>query len=234
MQEARKFGGLVFVKHDRIGTRSEGPEYYLQTKDSEFHLIYNRELLFRPDYYLEFFCRKMVEVTGTLDENDIQVENISEVCEQLIPDNKEESANDLKKSCIVSVAKGIEIEIKRVEGWIAHNTDHEKLKALNERLAFLKEELIRYQSMNSSCFELPPSKELVGWTEGPCDIDQILRTDGMTKSGPWFHIAGIKGNDFKAIQPKIKYLMKIYLVYPRDYFGMQSWYIYIEEFKSQE
>ncbi len=34
------FEGLVYVKHGRIGTKSEGPDYYLQTWENEYLLKY--------------------------------------------------------------------------------------------------------------------------------------------------------------------------------------------------
>lgn len=89
MPEGKKFSGLVFIKHGRIGTKSEGPDYYLQTKKHEYVLNHEREFVFKPDYFLEFFCRKMVEVTGILAGNEIKVSNIIEISKPLIPDDKE-------------------------------------------------------------------------------------------------------------------------------------------------
>ncbi|MCX6669133.1 MAG: hypothetical protein NTV25_04905 [Methanothrix sp.] len=89
MQGTKKYEGLVFVKHGRIGTRSEGPDYYLQTKNHEYGLIHERELLFKPDYYLEFFCRKMVAAEGTLEGNNIRISHIEEICKSLLPDEQE-------------------------------------------------------------------------------------------------------------------------------------------------
>jgi hypothetical protein len=34
------FKGLVYIKHGRIGTKSEGPDYYLQTFNMEYLLKY--------------------------------------------------------------------------------------------------------------------------------------------------------------------------------------------------
>lgn len=53
----------------------------------------------------------------------------------------------------------------------------------------------------------------------------------MTKSGPWYHIYGIKGDDYAVVQPNDKYLMTIYLAYPRYYWNMKSYYVYIDEYK---
>ena len=85
MPEGKKFSGLVFVKQGRIGTKSEGPDYYLQTRTKEYVLNHEREFLYKPEYFLEFFCRKMVEVTGIQVGNEIKVSNIKEICQALIP-----------------------------------------------------------------------------------------------------------------------------------------------------
>jgi hypothetical protein len=71
------FKGLVYVKHGRIGSKSEGPDYYLQTWDKEFLLKYADRNLWEPDYYLEFFCRKLVEVNGILRQEMTENRNIS-------------------------------------------------------------------------------------------------------------------------------------------------------------
>jgi hypothetical protein len=85
------FKGLVYVKHGRVGSRSEGPDYYLQTCDGEHLLKYADRCLWKPDYYLEFFCRKFVEINGEFDKeaNTIYVKDISEICVGLIPQNQE-------------------------------------------------------------------------------------------------------------------------------------------------
>ena len=64
------FEGLVYVKHGRIGSKSEGPDYYLQTWDRDYLLNYEDRGPWELDYYLEFFCRKFVEVTGELEWRD--------------------------------------------------------------------------------------------------------------------------------------------------------------------
>lgn len=56
--------GLVYVKHGRVCTRSEGPDYYLQTKDVEYLLVLNERDLWEPDYELEYYCRRICLVTG--------------------------------------------------------------------------------------------------------------------------------------------------------------------------
>lgn len=81
------FEGLVYVKHGRIGSKSEGPDYYLQTWNREYLLEYANRGPWELDYYLDFFCRKFVEVTGELKKegNTIKVTTIKEICRSHIP-----------------------------------------------------------------------------------------------------------------------------------------------------
>jgi len=87
------FEGLVYVKYGRIGSKSEGPDYYLQTWDREFLLNYGDRGPWEIDYYLEFFCRKFVEVTGEPDKetNTMKVTMIKEICVEHIPKKMEYS-----------------------------------------------------------------------------------------------------------------------------------------------
>lgn len=82
---ATTFMGLIYVKHGRIGTRSEGPDYYLQTAQGDFVLRYHQRNLWDPDYHLEFFSRRMVAVTGTLDDKILTVSAIEEILSPLLP-----------------------------------------------------------------------------------------------------------------------------------------------------
>jgi len=61
-----KFCGLLYVKQGRVGSKSEGPDYYLQTWRGEYLVRDAERLLWQPDYRLEFFARRMVEIEGSL------------------------------------------------------------------------------------------------------------------------------------------------------------------------
>lgn len=90
---AEIFEGLVYVKYGRIGSKSEGPDYYLQTWDREFLLNYGDRGPWEIDYYLEFFCRKFVEVTCEPDKetNTMKVTTVKEICVEHIPKKMEYS-----------------------------------------------------------------------------------------------------------------------------------------------
>ena len=85
------YKGLIYVKHGRVGTRSEGPDYILQTASGEYPLRYGERHLWEPDYRLEFYVRRMVEIEGELEtSNTLQVKHIREILSPLIP--REEKA----------------------------------------------------------------------------------------------------------------------------------------------
>lgn len=98
------FKGLVYVKHGRVGSRSEGPDYYLQTVDGDYLLQYQSRLLWQPDYQLEFYCRRMVEVTGVLQgPRVIDVRSIAEILAPTLPVSRPPNSLELGESASVTV-----------------------------------------------------------------------------------------------------------------------------------
>ncbi len=84
-----KLAGLVYVRHGRIGSKSEGPDYVLQTHKDEVELKLNERHPWELDYELEFYCRKMVVVEGEqVGDQTIQVTSIRVIAETLIPQPK--------------------------------------------------------------------------------------------------------------------------------------------------
>lgn len=91
-----KMEGLVYVKHGRVGTRSEGPDYFLQTncnyQDVRYRLKYNQPEKWNPDHYLEYFDRRVVRVIGKLSPRgrNIIVESIEMITSTSLPNNCQE------------------------------------------------------------------------------------------------------------------------------------------------
>jgi hypothetical protein len=79
------FKGLVYVKMGRIGSRSEGPDYFLQTAKAEVPLEYDDRNLWMPDYRLEFFNRRMVRITGSFKDKVFVVNTIDEILSPHLP-----------------------------------------------------------------------------------------------------------------------------------------------------
>lgn len=83
---ARVFRGLVYVKHGRVGSKSEGPDYFLQTFEGDY-LLAKESFPWAIDERLESFQRRMVEVSGELDEatRTITISEIKEIESPRIP-----------------------------------------------------------------------------------------------------------------------------------------------------
>ncbi|WP_353686239.1 hypothetical protein [Thermodesulfovibrio sp. 3462-1] len=61
---------------------------------------------------------------------------------------------------------------------------------------------------------------------------EILNIKGMTKSGPFYHIAGIRKGIFDSLKPGNIYETIICLVYKREYFGfIPDYYVYVADVK---
>ena len=82
---AQSFKGLLYVKHGQVGSRSEGPLYFLQTYNASFLLEYQERYPWEPDYHLEFYCRRMVEVKGQPKDGVIHVGEIRAIPSPRIP-----------------------------------------------------------------------------------------------------------------------------------------------------
>jgi len=59
--------GLLYTKHGRVGTRSEGPDYWLQAFDTEYLLRFHDRMPWQPDYELAFHNGHIVEMEGRMD-----------------------------------------------------------------------------------------------------------------------------------------------------------------------
>ena len=144
---------------------------------------------------------------------------------------------DLKKDCIAAAIRGIELEIVKHQKWIdmrkRGEVDGEDLPEIEERLKMLKTDREEYKKMKLDLYEIPEKRIVKAWigANEPLGDNSILYVENISESGPWYHIVGIRGDDYEVIQPDTKYSMSIYLVYPRYYWTMPSYYVYIFEYK---
>ena len=136
----------------------------------------------------------------------------------------------LKKQCLAATVTAINLEIDRHQRWIDYRLqqgDQQAVDGWQEAITALKADLARYSSMKAEDYTLPEPIETNGWCNGKADLNSTLYFDGMTKNGPWYHLAGIAGDDYTALSSKNKQHMVIYPVYPRSYWNMNSAYLYI-------
>jgi hypothetical protein len=65
-----------------------------------------------------------------------------------------------------------------------------------------------------------------------CREGSILEVEGMTKSGPFYHLAGMAGNDYGPLKPGSHCELTLYLLYKRAYFGpVEDYYVYVADVK---
>lgn len=143
---------------------------------------------------------------------------------------------DLIKATIFAIAS----EIKRYT-----ESEH---KDREEKIAFLKEELERFQKMHPAEYRLsgeeevvhlgtfgvlmPPEIREVEILAPPRALGDILEVAGMTRSGPFYHVAGVRGGDLSVFAPSRHYKATIYLVYRREYFGfIPNYYVYVADWE---
>lgn len=163
-----------------------------------------------------------------------------------IKENTPKPAEDLelslKKALISSTVKAIELEIKRYE----NSKDPNK----NSKIEHLKKELERFKVLSPDIYVLneaestlsltfgplmpPIKKEVELILNGPIEIGSTLHVVGMSKSGPFYHVAGINENLLKKpLNGRFK--ARLYLIYKREYFGfIPNYYVYIDDLKTCE
>jgi hypothetical protein len=78
---------------------------------------------------------------------------------------------------------------------------------------------------------LPARKRLVPVTvESPCADGTLLSRTGASRSGPFYHLAGVRGNDYGALKKGRSYTLTLYMVYRREYFGaIGDYYVYVAD-----
>lgn len=146
------------------------------------------------------------------------------------PIEVKDEGDNLKNACLSATITAIHLEMDRYQRWMdfrKQQGDQKGIAQLQESLDALHEDLIKFETMDSQDFVLPEKYSEVAWAQGKARTDSILYVEKMSKSGPWYHLAGIWGDDYTLLQPNEKYKVNIYKVYPRNYWGMDSAYVYI-------
>jgi hypothetical protein len=62
-------------------------------------------------------------------------------------------------------------------------------------------------------------REVAVTVEGPLAEGALLSVEGTSKSGPFYHLAGIAGDEYGLLKPGKEYRLQLCLVYRREYFG---------------
>lgn len=76
---------------------------------------------------------------------------------------------------------------------------------------------------------LPPVRaEAVITVSAPLSDGALLDVQGASRSGPFYHLAGIKGGDYGILSPGRTFKVTLALVYRREYFGfIGDYYVYV-------
>lgn len=159
----------------------------------------------------------------------------------------------LKRELVASTLKAIDLEIRGYEKKLK-TAQSGNVETLKGRIAELEAQRQTFRKMNPDDYAVATSQEenpesVLGQAGfGPvtparkrtvtvavqeaCKEGSLLPVEGTSKSGPFFHIAGIAGSDYKLLKPGTRHELTLYLVYKREYFGfIQDHYVYIAEVK---
>lgn len=140
----------------------------------------------------------------------------------------------LRAACLSATVRAVGLEIMRYEMQLnaAKNGpgNPATVPGLENAIARCKDELAHYAAMSPSDYVLPESKEMTVTVERPYSYGDFLDADGMSKSGPFYHIAGISGDDLSVLVPGRNYRLKIYILREKDYVlpFPSSWYVYVD------
>ncbi|MCE5256784.1 MAG: hypothetical protein LLF89_08065 [Spirochaetaceae bacterium] len=140
----------------------------------------------------------------------------------------------LRNACISATIRALGLEIQHYEMQLnaAKNGpgNPANVPALEKNIAHCRDELEKYAVMNPSDYVIPESKEISVTVDQPYNYGDFLDLDGISKSGPFYHIAGIAGDEPSVLVPGKKYKLKVYFVLEKDYVlpFSSSWYVYVD------
>ena len=134
--------------------------------------------------------------------------------------------NMLKENCIYAAMNGILADVNRIKVWLKNsdNLGKDKINELKANLSELNNMLEKYKTMPVSQYNLPEKREIIGWINEKGST--LLYSERMSRSGPFYHIAGIYSGTLNELEPKVKYKMTIYLVHRRIY-PFPDYYVYV-------
>lgn len=151
-----------------------------------------------------------------------------------VADKKENATLILAKACLKATLAAIQMEIWRFEERFAAAVegpgDPANAPAIENRIKKLSIEYDKYESMNPADYVVPEKKTIKIKVTHTYQEGSILELKNMSRSGPFYHAAGIEGNDYELLKPGKTYRMATYSVYLRDY-PFPSDYVYIENFR---
>lgn len=162
---------------------------------------------------------------------------------------------DARKALLAATVKAVELEIKaareKLKAAEEGTVSKQNVERFRQKIRSLEAELARFASLEpgeypepvkapsdpASVLEssgrfgpvLPPViREAAVRVESPCADGVLLPVEGASRSGPFYHLAGIAGGDYGVLKPGKKYRLELGLVYRREYFGfIGDYYVYV-------
>jgi hypothetical protein len=146
------------------------------------------------------------------------------------------SPDDLKRGCLQATIRAIDLEIVRNQGWIDQRKQApakaDDLPGLEADLQALRVELLKYRAMDPADYPLPePEVRKVWLADATPGVGSFFHYKELSRSGPWYHLAGIAGGDFSVLKADTEFQATFYRVHSRNYFQMPSSYVYLAEYK---
>ncbi len=166
---------------------------------------------------------------------------------------------DLAKALLAATVRAIDLEVEgyrtRLRAAETGTGPRDNVERFKQRIAALEAEReklgrmkpeeypepVRQQADPASVLELtagfgpvlpPVLRDVTVTVDQPCADGTLLSVAGTSRSGPFYHLAGIKGGDYAALKRGKQYRLTLCLVYRREYFGLiGDYYVYVAEAK---
>jgi hypothetical protein len=154
---------------------------------------------------------------------------------------------ELKKGLLKATVRAIELELEatrdRLEAAEGGTGPSENVERFTRKLRSLEAEQARFAGMKPDEYPepvkqpsgsysvleqsegfgpvLPPvTREVVVNVDRPLGDGVLLSVEGASKSGPFYHLAGIAGGSYAILKEGTRYRLTLCLVYRREYFGL--------------
>jgi hypothetical protein len=138
--------------------------------------------------------------------------------------------SDLKPGCLSAALRAIELEIANCQDKLEaarHGPgDPGNIRRFQERIAELRSEFLALRELRVGRYPLPEKRVLRVHTGSGVKENGLLDTEGASRSGPFYHLAGIRNGDYGQLSPRSRYELTAYLVRQRDY-PFPDFYVYV-------
>jgi hypothetical protein len=161
--------------------------------------------------------------------------------------------SDVKEDLLQATVVAVKTEIRSLEDKLATAESgadtKQNAEEFRKRILGLKNELDRLSAMKPEAYPdgegTPPPdrrgpllpavrKEVTITVKSGYGIGSLLDLDNATRSGPFYHLAGIRGGCPCVLAPGRRYRLMVYLVFRREYFGfIEDSYVYVAEYRER-